>query len=83
MGQLRAEGRWSAALVENALGAVVGGHDDGSRNGMYDLQLLRPDQPLTAVEVAAATDGASIKLWNLVNGSEEGWIVRCSRGGWL
>lgn len=74
MGELRAEERWAAALIKDAIGAVVQGHDDGSRNSMYDLQLLRPGQPLAAVEVTAAADSASIELWNLVNDSEERWI---------
>jgi hypothetical protein len=83
MGELRADERWEAALIENALGGVVQGHDDGSRNSMYDLKLLRPGHPLAAVEETAAADGAFIELWNLVNGSGERWIDPALHGGWL
>lgn len=70
-------------MLEAALSLPVRQHDDGSRRGMYDLDVLLPDATVAAVEVTAAADGEAIALWNLVNGRDERWIAPDLRGGWF
>ena len=79
----RGEERWVAACIEAALPRVaVKPNDDGSRPGMYDLDLLRDGTSFGACEVTAAADAASIELWNLVNGRSERWVETGLLGGW-
>ena len=51
--------------MAEALGVEVVQHDDGSRDGMHDLDILRADRR-DAAEVTAAADAESIQLWKLV-----------------
>ncbi|MGL5851478.1 MAG: hypothetical protein ACRCZD_11915 [Phycicoccus sp.] len=81
MQAVRREELWVGACVEAALpGVRVSCHDDGSRLGLYDLDLRRDGVPFAAMEVTAAAD--AIELWNLVNGSGERWIEDGLVGGW-
>jgi hypothetical protein len=74
MPALRSEERWAAAMVSAALGVQVRQHDDGSRDGMHDLDAMLPDGP-AAVEVTACADGEAIETWNLMNGGDGFWTI--------
>lgn len=86
MRKLRPEERWAAAWIRAALPDMdVRQHDDGSKQGMHDLNLLSEDGVLQGtVEVSAAAEGQYIKLWKLVNGQGRciypdiagGWVLR-------
>lgn len=67
--------------MAEALRVEVVQHDDGSRDGMHDLDIVRPDRR-DAVEVTAAADAESIQLWKLVNDRDERWIEPTIDGGW-
>lgn len=75
---------WVAACIEAAFpGVTVRLHDDGTRPGMHDLDLIRDDGSIFgACEVTAAADSASIELWNIVNGNGR-WIEPNLAGGWM
>ena len=66
----------------HSLDVPVAQHDEGSKPGMHDLDVLYPDRPAAAVEVTAAADGESIALWKLMNGRSERWQVNELAGGW-
>lgn len=83
MPSLRPEEEWSRAVVSHALGLPVVQHDDGSRDGMHDLDILLDEHTRAAVEVIAAADGEAIALWNLLNGSGGRWIEPTLTGGWM
>lgn len=82
MRALRPEEEWASHLMSRALGVPVAQHDDGSTNGMHDLDVLYPDRPTAAVEVTSATDGDSVVLWNLMNGDGR-WTEPGLAGGWM
>lgn len=71
---LRNEERWAAAMVSAALGVAVHQHDDGSRNGMHDLDAMLPSGS-AAVEVTACADGDAIETWNVMNGGDGYWNI--------
>ncbi len=84
MRELRGEERWVAACIESVLeNTKVRQHDDGSRDGMHDLDIWRGDRRFAAVEVTAAADSESIELWNIVNGGGKTWTDARLAGGWL
>lgn len=83
MSSLRSEEEWARQMISRALGVPVVQRDDGSLDGMHDLDVLHPDQRRAAVEVTAAADGQSIALWKLMNGRDERWIVPNLEGGWM
>ena len=83
MTELRSEEKVVAATIAATLGLRVEQHDDGSRPGMHDLDILAADGTSAAVEVTAAADPDSIQLWKLVNGREERWTVPNLQGGWM
>lgn len=70
-------------MISQALGIPVEQHDDGSRPGMHDLDIVYDDVTRAAVEVTAAADAASIELWNLMNGAHRRWQVEGLKGGWM
>jgi len=72
-----------AATIAATLGLRVEQHDDGSRPGMHDLNIMTADGGPAAVEVTAAADPDSIQLWKLVNGRDERWTVLYLLGGWM
>lgn len=72
---LRPEEESARAMISHALGIPVEQHDDGSRPGMHDLDIVHDDVTRAAVEVTAAADAASIELWNLMNGAHRRWQV--------
>ncbi len=82
MQPLRWEEERARAMIERALGVPVKQHDDGSKRGMYDLDVLYPDRPPAAVEITAAMDAESVELWKLMNESGERWQVEGLAGGW-
>lgn len=82
MKALRPEEEWARQMMSHALGLPVVQHDDGSLEGMYDLDVLY-DGETAAVEVTSAADGESIALWNLMNGRNERWVVDELQGGWM
>lgn len=83
MTDLRGEEKVVAATIAATLGLRVEQHDDGSRPGMHDLNILTANRGLAAVEVTAAADPDSIQLWKLVNGRDERWTVPNLQGGWM
>jgi hypothetical protein len=82
MKALRPEEEWAREIISRTLSVPVEQHDDGSRDGMHDLWIARHDGPPAAVEVTAAADQESMKLWKLVN-SGEPLIVPGLHGGWF
>lgn len=82
MKELRGEEKWCQSILSTVLGVRVEQHDDGSRPGMHDLDVLFPDGRRGAVEVTAAADADAIEFWNLINGSGERWIEPQLKGGW-
>lgn len=79
----RLEELWAAACIRSALPEVdTAVHDDGSRPSMYDLDLIRNGFRFGACKVTAAADGATIELWNLVNGQGR-LIIDNLHGGWM
>ena len=82
MKALRPEEEWARQMMSHALGLPVVQHDDGSLEGMHDLDVLY-DGETAAVEVTSAADGESIALWNLMNGRNERWVVDELQGGWM
>ncbi|MET0628215.1 MAG: hypothetical protein ABW033_07150 [Acidimicrobiia bacterium] len=81
MRTLRPEEEWARQHVEHALGVPVRQHDDGSADGMHDLDIVYSDRPSAAVEVTAAADGESIAAWKQLNGNGR-WIEPTLKGGW-
>jgi hypothetical protein len=82
MRNLRGEELWAAKMIETSIGAPVRQHDDGSRPGMHDLDILLSDERTGAVEVTAAGDQDAIEQWNVMYGSGR-WIVESIQGGWM
>lgn len=70
-------------MIHRALDVPVDQHDDGSREGMHDLDIVHAGRSRAAVEVTAAADGDSIALWKLMNGGHGRWTVDELRGGWM
>ncbi len=83
MTELRGEEKVVAATIAATLGLRVEQHDDGSRPGMHDLNIMTAEGGPAAVEVTAAADPDSIQLWKLVNGRDERWTVPNLQGGWM
>ena len=83
MTDLRDEEKVAAATIAATLGVRVEQHDDGSRPGMHDLNVMTAGETSAAVEVTAAADPDSIQLWKLVNGRDERWTVPNLQGGWM
>lgn len=68
-------------VMETELGVPVEQHDDGSRPGMHDLDVIYGEGQRAAVEVRAAVDPESTELWNIVNGRGR-WEEHDLAGGW-
>lgn len=83
MAELRDEEEWARSLVERELGVPVVQHDDGSRDGMHDLDIIYKDGSIAAMEVTAAADAETIELWQKLNGGDELHVVEGLHGGWL
>lgn len=65
------------------LGVVVRVHDDGSKDGMHDLDLVRDGRIFGCCEVTSAADEATIEFWNVANGGRQGrWTEPDLVGGW-
>lgn len=75
---------WVALNLEAALlGVVVRVHDDGSKDGMHDLDLVRDGRIFGCCEVTSAADEATIEFWNVANGGRQGrWTEPDLVGGW-
>ena len=63
---LKPEEEWARDVISLTLSLPVEQHDDNSSNRMHDLWIRHGDGPPAAVEVTAAADEESIKLWKLV-----------------
>lgn len=80
----RPEEKWVAACMQAALpGVHITLHDDNSAPSMHDLDVWEGETLIGAAEVTAAADRDCVELWNLVNGTNERWIVPELRGGWM
>ncbi|MFE6182886.1 hypothetical protein ACFQ6U_00335 [Streptomyces sp. NPDC056465] len=83
MQRIRGEEQWVRACLQQALPDVdVRLHDDGSRPGMHDFDLVREGRKFAAVEVTAAADAVSLELWKLINGGDR-WVREELAGGWM
>lgn len=83
MAELRSEERWVKACIEGALSGVeVRQFDDGSLDGMHDLDIVYPDGSAAAVEVTAAADADSVELRKLMNDVDARWQEPGLAGGW-
>jgi len=80
---LRGEEKVVEATIAVTLGLRVEQHDDGSKPGMHDLNIMNADGGPAAVEVTAAVDPDSIQLWKLVDERDERWTVPNLQGGWM
>ena len=69
-------------VMEADLGVPVEQHDDGSKPGMHDLDVIWGEGQRASVEVTAAVDADSTELWNIVNGQGR-WVESDLAGGWL
>lgn len=84
MKPLSAEEEWARSVVEQALLVPVVQHDDGSRDGMFDLSIAYPEREAAAVEVIAAADRYDIQLWKEFNGRDtQRWCDPGIAGGWV
>ena len=82
MRSLSPEETWAQHVLLQAIPeAMVTQHDDGSRPGMYDLELRYPEGRWAAVEVTRAADAEQMALWRLIHRTER-WIVDSLQGGW-
>lgn len=83
MPELRPEEVFASRCIRRALGGVeVRQHDDGSEDGMFDLEVRRGDRPVAAVEVTMAADEPSIKLWRALDSGRR-LIFDDLAGGWI
>ena len=67
-------------MLQEALGVPVEQHDDGSRPGMHDLDVLYPDRPRAVVEIVAAADQEAMALSRT---RRERWQAEGLAGGWI
>ncbi len=81
MARERGEEAWAIRCISESLGVEVTVHDDGSTQGMHDLNILYQDRPPGAVEVTAAADQVMIETWILATRGGR-WIVEGIAGGW-
>src|SRR5689334_8224717 len=79
----RGEEDLAVRMVVRALrDATVTHHDDGSQPGMFDVRITYPNGSTAAMEITSAADPAATELWNIVNGTDERWIIPGLTGGW-
>lgn len=77
---LRIEEVVAARFLEEAYGAPVEAHDDGSRDSMFDLKADLPSGNTLAVEVVRLVKGQWMALWN--TGPANGPFEVNVKGGW-
>ena len=75
------EEEWARRIVEKEIRRSVKLHDDGSRDGMYDLRIGPVDAPELAVECVGAVDPTRTETWNI--GPARGPLERELRGDWF
>lgn len=80
MPPLRSEEEWVRALLQGVLRVPVQEHDDGSRPGMYHLDVQYPDRSPAAVEIVAAADQEAMAFSRT---RAERWQVEGLVGGWI
>lgn len=80
---LRPEEEWARAVIAATLRLDVVQHDDGSVDGMHDLDVYDGGVRTAVVEVTAAADGQVLALWKLVNPPGGRWIEPSLAGGWI
>ena len=56
---------WARRIIQAETGKSVVIHDDGSKNGMYDLRIGPADAPTVAIECVGAVDQAFTETWNV------------------
>jgi len=71
---------WAQRIVQKELQRSVVIHDDGSRDGMYDLRIGPADAPALAVECIGAIDPTRTETWNV--GPAKGPLELALRGNW-
>jgi hypothetical protein len=69
-------------MITHELRLPVRHHDDGTRAGMYDLQVFRDSIAIAAVEVTASLDRDAVQLWKLVNPPGHVWTEQHLQGRW-
>lgn len=82
MSKLRPPEEWARQLIERTLGTTVRQHDDGSRPGMYDLDIISSeDMVIGAVEVTAAVEPEATAYWRAADHGEP-WTDGRITGAW-
>ncbi len=81
MPPLRDEEEWARQLMEAELSVPVVQHDDGTRPGMHDLDVIYGDERRAAVEVTGAVDAEATEFWNTTVAGR--FVERDLVGGWL
>lgn len=71
------------AVVQAHLAVPVWLHDDGSADGLYDLQIRYPDGRVGAVEVTAAEDPDLVERQSVLSNGRAVLRVAGLRYGWL
>lgn len=79
---LRPEEAWARGVISHTLSVSVEQHDDNSEDRMHDLWIRYGRKSPAAVEITAAADPESIKLWKLVNRGGR-LVVEGLNGGWF
>lgn len=71
---------WARRIIEARIGKPVIIHDDGSKNGMYDLRIGSTDAPTAAIECVGAVDQLFTETWNV--GPAKGPFYLQVQGDW-
>jgi hypothetical protein len=78
---LRPPEEWARQLIERTLGMTVRQHDDGSKPGMYDLDIISENTVIGAVEVTAAVEAEATAYWRAADHGEP-WSDARIAGAW-
>src|SRR4051812_17597532 len=82
-GILRFEEEWARQVISQALDLPVIQHDDGSRSGMHDLDIIGLDGAREPVEVTMAADPELIPLRAATGADDAPWVFEGLEGSWI
>ncbi len=71
---------WARRIIQAETGKPVFIHDDGSKNGMYDLRIGPADAPTTAIECVGAVNQLFTETWSV--GPARGPFYLQVQGDW-
>lgn len=84
MQRMREDEAWAQKCLQVALPGVEVRHvDNGKANAIHDFDLVHGGQRCGAVEVTAAADPVSLRLWKAMNGRGDCLVHENLDGGWL